>query len=237
MITIRSALFHLSFLAMTFVLCFFYLWVLLLPRNMAWHILYYGYFRIIGVLEKYILGLSYRVEGLENLPAKGPYIVAMKHQSAYETLKIFELFGDIRIILKRQLMWLPIWGWYVWKVGMIPVDRGKKGAMKSVLKNAEPMVKDGHSILIYPQGTRVSVHDTPETRPYKHGVARLYEHFQIPIIPVAMNAGKFWPRKSFRIKPGVVTFKILPPIPAGLPSEEAHERMQAMIESESQKLL
>lgn len=237
MIYVRSALFHLLFLGMTFVLCIFYLWVLILPRRWAWTVLYYGYFRLISVLEKYILGLTYKVEGLENLPDKGPYIVAMKHQSAYETLKIFDLFGDIRIILKRELMWLPIWGWYVWKIGMIPVDRGKKGAMQSVLTNAEPMINQGHSILIYPQGTRVSIHDTPETRPYKHGVARIYDYFKVPIVPVAMNAGVFWPRKNFLIKPGAVTFKILPPIPAGLPTDKAHAMMQDAIETESQKLL
>jgi 1-acyl-sn-glycerol-3-phosphate acyltransferase len=221
---------------MTLILCVFYLWTLLLPRKWAWTVLYHGYFRLIGALEKYILGLTYEIEGVDNIPDNGPYIVAMKHQSAYETLKIFNLFGDIRIILKRQLMWLPIWGWYVWKVGMIPVDRGKKGAMKSILNNASPFIANGNSILIYPQGTRVSINTTVKERPYKQGAIRLYDHFQIPIVPVAINAGKYWPRKSFLIKSGTVTFKILPPIPTGLPADEAHKKMQDLIESESKRL-
>lgn len=237
MIYIRSTLFHLTFLIVTLVLCVFFLWTLILPRKWAWTILYYGYFRVIGILEKYILGLTYEVEGIENIPQKGPYIVAMKHQSAYETLKIFHLFGDIRIIFKRQLKWLPIWGWYITKVGMISVDRGKKGAMKSILQNAAPVIASGHSILIYPQGTRVRTDATIEERPYKHGVIRLYEHFHIPILPVAMNAGKFWPKHSFLIKSGTVRFKILPPIPAGIAPQDAFIQMRDILESESKKLL
>ena len=208
-----------------------------MPRKWAWTCLFYCYFNLIPPLEKYILGLTYEVKGQENIPTKGPYIVAMKHQSAYETLKIFHLFGDIRIIYKRQLKWLPIWGWYIQKAGMISVDRGGKGAMKSILQNAAPVVAAGHSILIYPQGTRVSINDTVKNKPYKQGAMRLYDHFKIPIVPVAMNSGKFWPRKSFIIKPGVVTFNILPPIPAGLPAKEAHQKMQDILESESNKLL
>tara|TARA_B100001750_G_scaffold201300_1_gene175983 strand:- start:1189 stop:1902 length:714 start_codon:yes stop_codon:yes gene_type:complete len=237
MIYIRSTLFHVLFFIMTLVLCLFYLWTLVLPRKWAWTILYHGYFRVIGVLEKYVLGLTYKIEGRENIPDTGPYLVAMKHQSTYETLKIFHLFGDIRIILKRQLMWLPIWGWYIWKVGMIPVNRGKKGAMKSILQNAAPVIGSGHSVLIYPQGTRVTVDTTIDQRPYKQGVIRLYNHFHIPILPVAINAGKFWPRKSFLIKPGVVTFKILPPIPAGENPDEAFKTLKIVLETESKKLL
>ena len=237
MIYIRSTLFHTVFILMSIIMCLSLLWTLVLSRKWAWTVLYYCYFKLAGVLEKYILGLTYEVEGKEHIPAKGPYIVAMKHQSTYETLKMFHLFGDIRIILKRQLLWLPLWGWYAWKAGMIPVDRGKRGAIKSILENAAPVIAQGHSILIYPQGPRVAVDATVKERPYKWGAVRLYEHFHIPIIPVAMNAGKFWPRKSFLIKGGKVKFKILPPIPVGLPPEEAYKRMQDVIETESKKLL
>jgi 1-acyl-sn-glycerol-3-phosphate acyltransferase len=237
MIYIRSTLFHIAFFAVNLVLCLFYLWTLLLPRKWAWTIIYHGYFRPLGWLEKYILGLDFKVEGKENLPEAGPYIVAMKHQSIYETLKIFHLFGDIRIIFKRQLSWIPIWGWYINKVGMIPVDRGKKGAMNSVIENAAPVIAQGHSVLLYPQGTRVSINTTIQEKPYKQGVSRLYAHYQIPIVPVAMNAGKFWPKHAFLIKSGTVTFKILPPIPEGLPQEEAHQKLQDVLERESKALL
>ncbi len=238
MIFIRSLIFQILFYTMNLVLCVGLLWCLLLPRDWAFKILYHCYFRPIGWLEYIVLGLKFEVIGAENIPKSGSYIIAMKHQSAYETLKMFHIFGDTRIMLKKQLAWIPMWGWYALKVGMIKVDRGRgKIAVQSILKNAEPVIKEGIPILIYPQGTRVSINDTVKTRPYKQGVMRLYEHFDIPILPVAMNSGKFWRRHKFVIKPGTVTFKIMPPIVPGLPPEEAQKKMVDMIESESIKLL
>ena len=109
--------------------------------------------------------------------------------------------------------------------------------MKSIIKNAKPVIDDGVPILIYPQGTRVSVADTVKNRPYKNGAIRLYENFDVPILPVAMNSGKFWPRNSFIIQPGTVTFKIFPVIPAGKNPNKVLLEMQDIIESESLKLL
>jgi len=223
---------------MNIVLCVALLWVLLLPRLWAFKILYHCYFRPIGWLEYLILGLKYEVIGRENIPKEGSYIIAMKHQSIYETLKMFHIFGDCRILLKKQLAWIPMWGWYALKSGMISVDRARgKAAMTSILKNSKPVIDAGVPILIYPQGTRVSIKDTIEKRPYKYGAIRIYKHHNIPILPVAMNSGKYWPRNSFLVKPGTVTFKIMPLIEPGLPSEEAHQKMQSIIESESIKLL
>lgn len=235
---IRSILFHCAFAAYNLVACVGLLWCLILPRKWALTVLIYGYFHPLYLMEKYILGLTYKVEGIENIPAKGPFLIAMKHQSAYETLKIFHLFGDVRIILKRELLWIPLWGWYAAKTGQIPVDRSKgRKAIETMLDNAKPVIDDGVPILIYPQGTRVSIHDTIEKRPYKQGILRLYESYNIPILPVAMNAGLFWPKKAFLIKGGTVTFKIMPPIPSGLNPTDAHKKMQDIIEAESIKLL
>ena len=211
---------------------------MLLPRKWAFAILYHVYFKSVHWCEKHIIGLDFVVIGKENIPKNGSYIIAMKHQSVYETLKMFHIFGDTRILLKKQLAWIPFWGWYALKVGMISVDRGRgREAVQSILINAAPVVDSGVPILIYPQGTRVSIKDTVKDKPYKYGAIRMYEHFNIPILPVAMNSGKFWPRHSFIIKPGTVTFKILPIIEAGHDVDEAHQRMQNVIESESIKLL
>lgn len=235
---LRSLLFHCAFYACNLFLCVAMIWVLVLPRRWAFKCLFYGYFNILYQLEKYILGLDYRVTGREHIPTDGSYIIAMKHQSVYETLKMFHIFGDVRILLKKQLAWIPLWGWYALKVGMISVDRSKgKIAIQSILKNAAPVVNDGVPILVYPQGTRVSIKDTIKTRPYKQGVIRLYDHFNIPILPVAMNAGKFWSRQGFMIQSGVIDFKILPIIESGLDSDIAQQKMQDVIERESQKLL
>lgn len=238
MIYIRSTIFQILFYAYNLVCCTGLIWVLILPRSWAFKILYYAYFKVIALLEKTILGLRFTVTGKENIPQDGAYIIAMKHQSLYETLKMFHIFGDTRILLKKELGWIPLWGWYALKVGMISVDRQKgKSAIKSIIKNSKPVIESGIPVLIYPQGTRVSITDTVEKRPYKQGVIRLYEHYHIPILPVAMNSGKFWPRNSFLIKSGTVEFKILPPIPSGLPSNVAHQKMADIIEEESIKLL
>lgn len=238
MLFIRSLVFQIVFYALNTILCLSLVWCLLLPRRWAFAVLYNVYFKSVHWCEKLIIGLDYKVTGTEHIPQQGSYIIAMKHQSVYETLKMFHIFGDTRILLKKQLALIPLWGWYALKVGMISVDRGRgREAVQSILINAKPVVEAGVPILIYPQGTRVSIHDTIKEKPYKYGAIRMYEHFNIPILPVAMNSGKFWPRNSFIVKSGVVEFKILPLIEAGQNEDEVHSKMQDIIESESLKLL
>ena len=235
---LRSLIFNIVFFAANIVCCVSLLWILVLPRDWAFKILYHCYFGVLYQIEKLILGLDFEVIGREHIPTDGAYVIAMKHQSAYETLKMFHIFGDCRIILKRELTYLPLWGWYAAKAGMIAVDRGKgSSAIKSMMDNAKPVIDSGVPILIYPQGTRVDITDTVQDRPYKQGAIRLYENFNIPILPVAMNSGKFWARNAFTKRGGTVTFKILPIIPAGLKPQEAFKKMQTVIEEESIKLL
>jgi 1-acyl-sn-glycerol-3-phosphate acyltransferase len=235
---IRSILFNILFFAANIICCVGLLWIMVLPRRWAFKFLYYGYFGVIYQIEKFILGLDYEVIGREHIPTDGSYVIAMKHQSAYETLKMFHIFGDCRIILKRELTYLPLWGWYAAKIGMIAVDRGARGkAVQSIITNSKPVIDAGVPIMIYPQGTRVDMTDTIEDKPYKQGAIRLYENFDIPILPVAMNSGKFWPRNAFFKKSGTITFKILPIIPPGLKPQDAFKKMRDVIEIESQKLL
>jgi 1-acyl-sn-glycerol-3-phosphate acyltransferase len=237
MIFIRSVIFNICFALANIILCIGLLWSLLLPRHLTLKCILI-YFKFVHILEKYILGLDYDVEGLENLPKSGSYIIAMKHQSTYETFKVFMIFGYVAIIMKRELSWIPLWGWYARKVKMIFVDRGGGlSALKSIITNAKPVIEEGRPILIYPQGTRVSIHDTIAERPYKQGSIRLYEAYNIPIVPVAVNTGKFWPKGSFVKRGGTAKFKIMPPIPAGLKPKEALKQMQETLESESLKLL
>ena len=122
MIFIRSLIFQILFYTLNLVLCVALLWCLILPRKWAFIVLYNCYFKPIGWLERIVVGLKFEVIGAENIPKTGSYVVAMKHQSVYETLKMFHIFGDIRILLKKQLAWLPLWGWYALKSGMISVD-------------------------------------------------------------------------------------------------------------------
>ncbi len=233
MIFIRSLLFHICFFIWTAFWALALMWMLLIPRRaMVWIIT--QFFRSYMLFERGILGLHYEVKGLENLP-QGPCIIAMKHQSAYETLKLHHLFGDVAVILKRELMFIPFWGWYQAKAGMIPVDRGAKGvAMTSMLNGARKVVAQGRRIVIFPQGTRIK---PGAIRPYKSGVAVMYDELKLPIVPVAMNAGVFWPRHGFLVRPGTVTFEILPPIMPGLTRDEALKQLEAVVETASDRLV
>lgn len=230
---LRSLVFNVVFFGGTALFCFAYLPTLLLPRPIFMKFVRF-YFRWVYWMEKYILGLDFKVEGLEHLPKGQPFLIAMKHQSAYETMKLHVIFEDPAIILKKELMMIPIWGWIARKAEMIAVDRSNaRDAVNAINTGIKPVLDKGRAVVIFPQGTRVKVGDK---KPYKNGIMRLYETFNTPIVPVALNSGDFWPKKSFTKKSGLVTFRFMPAIPAGLNKEEAMERLQNVLETESDKL-
>jgi 1-acyl-sn-glycerol-3-phosphate acyltransferase len=232
MLFIRSLVFHTLFFAWTIFWAFALLWVFLLPRK-AMVAVVTLYFKSLIPLERYVLGLTYEVRGREHVPA-GACVIASKHQSAYETLKLHVLFNDPAIILKKELMYIPLWGWYQAKSGMIAVDRGAGAkAIASMLANAEAAVKAGRRIVIFPQGTRVA---PTAQKPYKAGVAVLAEKYDLPIVPLALNAGLFWPRHAFLIKPGKVIFEFLPPLPKGQSSAQTMKLLEEQLEAASAKL-
>jgi 1-acyl-sn-glycerol-3-phosphate acyltransferase len=182
-----------------------------------------------------LLGLRYQVVGLENLPANGCFIVAAKHQSAWETLKLHLILTDPAVVLKRELTQVPVWGLMARKARIIPVDRGAKGrAIASMLKGALAIKEDGRPILIFPQGTRVA---PGAYVPYKVGVALMYDKLKVPLVPMALNSGMFWPRKAYFKRPGTITVQFLPPIPAGLPREEMMARLESVLEEASDRLV
>ncbi len=236
-IVLRSIAFNIAFYIYNIVTCLMFLPMLIVPRKWAFHALM-GYFNGIYWLERIFIGLDYRVEGRENLPADGRYIVAVKHQSAYETLKMQRIFGDIAIILKKELQWIPLWGWYTKKLGMIAVDRGgREKAVKSIVEGSRRVLNENRPIIIYPQGTRVSIHDTARDKPYKIGIARMYDAQSVPVVPVAMNAGQFWGKHAFLKYPGKVVFRILPPIMPGLPTMEFLKKLEEVTEANTIELM
>ena len=189
-------------------------------------------------LERFLLGLHYEVRGKEHLPESGSYIVAMKHQSEYETLKLHVLFDDPAIILKQELLKIPLWGWYLQKSDVIAIDRSSpENAIASIQEGARRVKEQGRPIAIFPQGTRVAPGVGADVKPYKIGVARVQEATDLPIIPVAMNAGLFWPRDGFWKSGGSVVFEIFPPIPAGLERSELLQKLENTIEPASQRLM
>lgn len=190
-------------------------------------------------LEKYVLGLDYEIRGIENRPPMDqPYLVGAKHQSAYETVKLFRLFGDPTIILKRELLSLPLFGWYLRGLDVIAIDRGnREQASSSLFEGARRMREQNRPIVIFPQGTRVLPRATAQQKPYKSGIIKLYTELNLPILPVAMNTGVYWPRNSFWKHPGKIVIEFLPLIPPGLPGGDAMKIMENGIEERSTALV
>jgi len=232
MTTLRSFLFNLLFALWTALIFILSLPTLVLPRSAVW---WMGGLWVRGalLLLRATVGLGHRVRGVEHRVA-GPAIYAAKHQSAWDTLVFPLLLDKPAYVLKRELIRVPLFGSYLKQCGMIPVDReGGGSALKQLLRAGRAAVAQGHSILIYPEGTR-----TPpgERRPYHPGVAALYGDLGVPVVPVALNSGLFWGRRAFHKKPGTITIEFLPPIAPGLPRREFMRELQERMEGASQRL-
>jgi 1-acyl-sn-glycerol-3-phosphate acyltransferase len=207
--------------------------ILLLPRAavVAWARLW-----IVFVLWwlRMTCRLTHRVVGLENLP-KGPAIIACKHQSSWETLSFTLLFPDIAIVLKRELLFIPIVGWAMARAGNIAVARGEgASALRGLVKQAKAVIAEGRSIVIFPEGTRVA---PGAERPYQVGTAALYRQLGVPVVPVALNSGIFWGRRKFVKRPGTITLEVLPPIAPGLSREVFMTTLRDRIETATNRLM
>lgn len=233
MMKFRSWLLSLMFIVWSALCSFFLMWTLLLPYKWANFILRKIYNTGWYFWEKAILNLDYQVTGLEHLPKDGAYIIAAKHQSAYETLKIKLLFPQAAIVLKKELAAIPIWGWYTTKVGGIPIDRDSGTAsLKKIVDQLKPVIDREAPLLIYPQGTRVPVGATPEEYPYKPGVALMAKAANLPIIPMRCDSGVYWPKKGWTNKRGgVVKFNIRPAL-TGKTSKEIMAQLEAELEQQ-----
>jgi 1-acyl-sn-glycerol-3-phosphate acyltransferase len=186
------------------------------------------------VLLASIVGLRFRVEGLAHLPEE-PCIIASKHQSSFETLLFHTIRPDIAIALKEELIRIPLFGWYLKAAQNIAIDRGGAAkAMRSLIKGAETAVDNGLSILIFPEGNRRPVGAAPD---YKPGVAALYKALDVPVVPVALDSGHFWPRRSFLKHPGTITVRFLEPIPPGLDRQGFMQLLEERTEAACADLL
>jgi len=185
-------------------------------------------------LLRVICGIKADFRGLEKIPPGG-LIVASKHQSVWETFVLLPLVDDPVFILKRELMWIPIFGWCLAKAQMIPVNRGARGpALAAMTERARVEVRRGRQIIIFPEGTRRAPGAEPQ---YKFGAAHLYAETGVPCVPIALNSGLFWPRRSFLRFPGTVCLEVLDPIPPGLPKQVFAERLQREIETATARLV
>ena len=177
-----------------------------------------------------------RVEyrGLEKIP-QGPLIVASKHQSMWETFALLQFFEQPLFILKRELMWIPFFGWYLKKANMIGIDRDAGArSLKDMARRAAEAVRRGRQLIIFPEGTRRPVDAEPH---YKSGIGMIYVDCGVTCLPVALNSGLFWPRRTFMRYPGTLVVEFLDPLPAGLLRKEFNTRIATGIEDATNRLV
>ncbi len=233
MLVVRSILFNVLFYLNLGVLMLFAIPTLVLPskaiiamaklwgRSSIW-------------LLRVVCNVDVEFRGLEKRP-NGPLIVAAKHQSTWETFALLFLFEYPAFIMKRELMWIPLFGWYAWKGRMISVDRGAGSQVLSAMTaRAGKEIRSGRQLIIFPEGTRRAPNADPR---YKFGVAHLYVESGVPCLPVALNSGLFWRRRSFLRYPGTIVVEFLDPIPPDLDRQAFFKRLESDIETATARLI
>jgi 1-acyl-sn-glycerol-3-phosphate acyltransferase len=233
MTALRSLLFNLAFFGWTALACVAALPTLVLPRGVLVRLARL-WARGIVLLLAALLELRHEVRGKSPRP-EGGAIYAFKHQSAWDTLLLPLLLQDPAIVLKQELLLIPLFGWYLAKTGQIAIDRrGGAAALKRMVRAAGRCIQAGRPLVIFPEGTRTA---PGQHRPYLPGVAALYGQLALPVVPVALNSGLFWPRRSFLKRPGLMTVEFLPAIEPGLPRQAFLDELERRTESACQRLL
>jgi 1-acyl-sn-glycerol-3-phosphate acyltransferase len=233
MLLIRSLIFQVAF----FVNLFFWM-VLWLPalamRRQATLELGRQWGRTsLWLLDK-ICGIKHEFRGRENVPP-GPIILACKHQSTWETFVLPILFPDFSFILKRELIYIPFFGWYLLSAEQIGVDRSKGGKLlPQIIAKVKALFEQNRQLFIFPEGTRTAAGAPPN---YKFGVAHIYRETGARVVPAALNSGLFWPRRALMLHPGTVVIEFLPPIEPGLKARDFFTRLQDHIETASDRLI
>ena len=207
------------------VLCVNRIWCLIMIKAMKWW-------------------LNTEIKVIGKIPPKNKVVIyAIKHQSAWETIFCTDLFSMPSIVLKKALIFLPVIGLYFLRSGAIPITRDQGiNALKKMGKSAKKAVKENRSLMIFPQGTRVSPGISSKEKPYLPGVFFLYSQTKVPVVPVAHNAGLLWPKNSFmkypnRLKSKSITLKILPEIKPGLSKLDFLKKLETVIEDSSNELI
>lgn len=239
---IRSSLFNIIFFLFTLLSCILLSPLLLILPNEKIYKVAMWYVKTVYMLEKSVLGLDYEIRGIEYINRKDTFIVAAKHQALYETFKLHMIFDKPAIILKKELINIPIWGKFLACTKPIAIDRTKKSKSIIQIIDGAKKIKDSsgelpRAIVIFPQGTRVFPEQTTTEKPYKSGVFRVQEATELDIIPMATNSGYYWKHKGWIRRSGTVVFEFLPPIKAGNGKKETMQKIEETIETHSSNLL
>jgi 1-acyl-sn-glycerol-3-phosphate acyltransferase len=232
MLVFRSLLYATSFYVTTALMLIGFLWLLLGPRRWAIRALK-EHGRFCTWLLAMICGTHLEVRGRDKLPA-GAFMVAAKHQSAWDTFALLPLLNDPAVVLKDELKWIPVYGWFIWKFEHILVKRERAAlALKQLIADAKARTAAGRQILIFPEGTR----QAPGAQPaYKPGYVAVYEALDVPCVPLALNSGLFWPRRSLLRYPGTIVVEFLDPLPPGLKRSEFRQTVELQIETACARL-
>lgn len=180
----------------------------------------------------WMIGLRSEVRG--DIP-QGEVLIAAKHQSFFDIIILVSVLPRPKFIMKKQLKWAPILGWYAQRIGCVPVDRGKRGtAIKAMMERVRSGRQEPGQLVIYPQGTRVAA---GAKRDYKIGIGLLYQEMGVACVPVACNVGVFWPRQRIYRDPGLAVIEFLPPIPPGMELRGFMAQLEDEIETRSDALM
>ncbi|MDR2074783.1 MAG: 1-acyl-sn-glycerol-3-phosphate acyltransferase [Holosporales bacterium] len=232
LVAMRNILGSFLFNAFFWPICGVYLTVLypfvfFSKRNAAYKLGYRPTANLLIFSLKIFANVDYKVENLEILQEamkKGPVIIGCNHQSTWETFIFAKLFEDLSIVIKKELLDIPVAGLYFKRLNCIAIDRSAPmKAIKDLMKFGRESVNRGLSILIFPNGTRSSENGETE---FKSGIYAMYKYLKVPVVPTHVNSGKYWPRRSFAKNPGTIHLSFKEPIPPGLSKEEFTERFK-----------
>lgn len=192
--------------------------------------------RMVLFLLKVIMGIDHEIINKDKIPAT-PCIIACKHESTWETIVFHLICRHPAYIYKKELLKVPFYGWYVRYMSGAQVDRsGKASALKDLIRQSKDQLQKGHNIVIFPQGTRVPYGVGSEKYPYQVGTAALYLACNVPVVPAALDSGKFWPKGFLIKKSGRIKIKFLDPIQPGLKKEDFMRELEERTEKNSREL-
>ena len=230
---VRSALFAAALALVTPPYAVLALATFPLPRMLRYRFIT-GWSRIVLALARWIVGIDWRVEGREHLPSR-PAVILSKHQSAWETMAFQLIFPPQVHVLKRELLWIPFFGWGLALMSPIAIDRSRgPAALRAIARRGRERLQQGFWVVVFPEGTRVA---PGQRRPYQLGGAWLAASTGCPVVPVAHNAGLFWPRNAFLKRSGTVTVRIGPSIEAANRDPQTVNAMAEAWIEEQQKAL